>query len=56
MHSLLPDPQQGLNTWVVMDPTASPVPNLSPRLQAHVTAIAQLKLHRLVAPAAQSHS
>ncbi|MGQ3180270.1 MAG: hypothetical protein ACT6SC_21990, partial [Blastomonas fulva] len=51
MHSLLADPQQGLSTWVVTDPTTSPVLNLSPRLQAHVTAIAQLKLHRVVAPA-----
>ncbi|KAJ9518629.1 hypothetical protein QJQ45_018689 [Haematococcus lacustris] len=40
---------------VVTDPTASPVPNLSPRLQAHVTTIAHFKLHRVVAPAAQSH-
>ncbi|MGQ3169011.1 MAG: hypothetical protein ACT6SG_20685, partial [Hydrogenophaga sp.] len=55
MLSLLADPQHGLSTWVVTDPTASPVPNLSPRLQAHVTAIAQLKLHRVVPPAAQSH-
>ncbi|KAJ9520734.1 hypothetical protein QJQ45_007590 [Haematococcus lacustris] len=55
LHSLLADPQHSLSTWVVTDPTASPVPNLSPRLQAHVTAIAQLKLHRVVAPAAQSH-
>ncbi|KAJ9512291.1 hypothetical protein QJQ45_012924 [Haematococcus lacustris] len=55
LNSLLADPQHSLSTWVVTDPTASPVPNLSPRLQAHVTAIAQLKLHRVVAPAAQSH-
>ncbi|MGQ3168959.1 MAG: hypothetical protein ACT6SG_20400 [Hydrogenophaga sp.] len=46
MLSLLADPQHGLSTWVVTDPTASPVLNLRPRLLGHVTAIAQLKLHR----------
>ncbi|KAJ9516246.1 hypothetical protein QJQ45_001132 [Haematococcus lacustris] len=53
-HSLLADPSHGLSTWVITDPTASPSRGISPRLQAHVTALAELKLFRAVAPASQS--
>ncbi|KAJ9511053.1 hypothetical protein QJQ45_002859 [Haematococcus lacustris] len=53
-HSLLADPSHGLSTWVITDPTAPPSRGISPRLQAHVTALAELKLFRAVPPASQS--
>ncbi|KAJ9517145.1 hypothetical protein QJQ45_009101 [Haematococcus lacustris] len=53
-HSLLADPSHGLNTWVITDPTAPPSRGISPRLQAHVAAQAELKLFRAVPPASQS--
>ncbi|KAJ9504786.1 hypothetical protein QJQ45_007167 [Haematococcus lacustris] len=53
-HSLLADPSHGRNTWVITDPTAPPSRGISPRLQAHVAALAELKLLRAVPPASQS--
>ncbi|KAJ9523155.1 hypothetical protein QJQ45_023956, partial [Haematococcus lacustris] len=53
-HSLLADPSHGLSTWVITDPTATPSRGISPRLQAHVAALAELKLFRAVPPAGQS--
>ncbi|KAJ9519762.1 hypothetical protein QJQ45_013473, partial [Haematococcus lacustris] len=53
-HSLLADPSHGLSTWVITDPTAPPSRGISPRLQAHVAALAELKLFRAVPPASQS--
>ncbi|KAJ9529876.1 hypothetical protein QJQ45_022318 [Haematococcus lacustris] len=49
-----PDPSHGLSTWVITDPTAPPSRGISPRLQAHVAALAELKLFRAVPPAGQS--
>ncbi|KAJ9528963.1 hypothetical protein QJQ45_000534 [Haematococcus lacustris] len=54
IHSLLADPSHGLSTWVITDPTAPPARGISPRLQAHVAALAELKLYRAVPPAGQS--
>ncbi|KAJ9534711.1 hypothetical protein QJQ45_013078 [Haematococcus lacustris] len=53
-HSLLADPSHGLSTWIINDPTAPPSRGISPRLQAHVAALAELKLFRAVPPASQS--
>ncbi|KAJ9534914.1 hypothetical protein QJQ45_029577 [Haematococcus lacustris] len=53
-HSLLADPSHGLSTWIINDPTAPPSRGTSPRLQAHVAALAELKLFRAVPPASQS--
>ncbi|KAJ9506919.1 hypothetical protein QJQ45_002468 [Haematococcus lacustris] len=53
-HSLLADPSHGLSTWVITYPTAPPSRGISPRLQAHVAALAELKLFRAVPPASQS--
>ncbi|KAJ9516033.1 hypothetical protein QJQ45_024475, partial [Haematococcus lacustris] len=52
--TLLADPSHGLSTWVITDPTAPPSRGISPRLQAHVAALAELKLFRAVPPASQS--
>ncbi|KAJ9534115.1 hypothetical protein QJQ45_002113 [Haematococcus lacustris] len=52
----LADPSHGLSTWVITDPTAPPSRGISPRLQAHVAALAELKLFRAVPPASQSFS
>ncbi|KAJ9530847.1 hypothetical protein QJQ45_028863 [Haematococcus lacustris] len=53
-HSLLADPSHGLSTWVITDPSAPPSRNITPRLQAHVAALAQLRLFRVVPPESQS--
>ncbi|KAJ9514956.1 hypothetical protein QJQ45_002764 [Haematococcus lacustris] len=53
-HSLLANPSHGLSTWVITDPTAPPSRGISPRLQAHVAALAELELFRAVPPASQS--
>ncbi|KAJ9520416.1 hypothetical protein QJQ45_000168 [Haematococcus lacustris] len=53
-HSLLADPSHGLSMWVITDPTAPPSRGISPRMQAHVAALAELKLFRAVPPASQS--
>ncbi|KAJ9517363.1 hypothetical protein QJQ45_016735 [Haematococcus lacustris] len=53
-HSLMADPSHGLSTWVITDPTAPPSRGISPRLQAHVAALAELKLFRAAPPASQS--
>ncbi|KAJ9524507.1 hypothetical protein QJQ45_019534 [Haematococcus lacustris] len=53
-HCLLADPSHGLSTWVITDPTAPPSRGISSRLQAHVAALAELKLFRAVPPASQS--
>ncbi|KAJ9519337.1 hypothetical protein QJQ45_023134 [Haematococcus lacustris] len=47
-HSLLADPSHGLSAWIITDPTAPPSRGISPRLQAHVAALAELKLFRAV--------
>ncbi|KAJ9529120.1 hypothetical protein QJQ45_007808 [Haematococcus lacustris] len=52
-HSLLADPSRGLSMWVITDPTAPPSRGISPWLQAHVAALAELKLSRAVPPASQ---
>ncbi|KAJ9527894.1 hypothetical protein QJQ45_005531 [Haematococcus lacustris] len=43
-----------LCTWVITDPTAPPSRGISPRMQAHVAALAELKLFRAELPAGQS--
>ncbi|KAJ9517362.1 hypothetical protein QJQ45_016734, partial [Haematococcus lacustris] len=53
-RSLMANPSHGLSTWVITDPTAPPSRGISPRLQAHVAALAELKLFRAVPPASQS--
>ncbi|KAJ9518354.1 hypothetical protein QJQ45_010319 [Haematococcus lacustris] len=53
-HSLLADPRHGLSTWVITDPSAPPLRLITPRLQAHVAALAQLRLFRVVPPERQS--
>ncbi|KAJ9519260.1 hypothetical protein QJQ45_017924, partial [Haematococcus lacustris] len=53
-HSLLADPRHGLSTWVITDPSAPPLRIITPRLQAHVAALAQLRLFRVVPPESQS--
>ncbi|KAJ9527458.1 hypothetical protein QJQ45_025730 [Haematococcus lacustris] len=54
VHGGKDDPSHGLSTWVITDPTAPPSRGISPRLQAHVAALAELKLFRAVPPASQS--
>ncbi|KAJ9518198.1 hypothetical protein QJQ45_010168 [Haematococcus lacustris] len=53
VHSLLADPLHSLSTWVITKPSASPSRSTSPRLQAHIAAMAELFPHRIVDPAAQ---
>ncbi|KAJ9512035.1 hypothetical protein QJQ45_004609 [Haematococcus lacustris] len=54
-HSLLAYPSHGLSTWVITDPTAPPSRGINPQLQAHVAALAGLKLFRALPPASQSY-
>jgi exonuclease III len=52
---LLADPLLGVESWVITDPTAVRLgPGLPAELQARVNAFAQLRVERIVAPAAQS--
>ncbi|KAJ9524294.1 hypothetical protein QJQ45_008499, partial [Haematococcus lacustris] len=53
-YILLADPTHGLSTWAITDPTAPPSRGISQRLQAHVAALARLKLFRAVPFASQS--